>query len=72
MGKALVTAADIARVVAGAIRGGMPVGSFSVKVDRSVIQLLPADGGPASDADDCERRMREAFGEDDGPYAIRR
>ena len=71
--RARATASDIARVVAGAIRGGWPVGSFEVQVvDRSTIRLLPAGGLPASDADDCERRMREAFGEDDGAHAIRR
>jgi len=39
-----LTAADISRIVAGAIKGGLPQGSFAVEVTRAGnVRLLPAD-----------------------------
>lgn len=64
--------ADIANLISGAIKGGWPVGSFKLVVENGAPTLLPANGGHVSAADDCERRMKEAFGEDVGANAIRR
>lgn len=61
--KAAFKEIDIARMVRGAIRGGLPVGSFKVTVENGALTLLPLDHGSAlSEADDLEQRMQEAFG----------
>lgn len=55
---------DVTRLVRGAIKGGLPVGSFKVVVENGQPVLLPlAANAPSDDAADMERRMREAFGE---------
>jgi hypothetical protein len=62
--RAQIRQADVARVVRGALKAGLPVGSFSVEVVDGIVRLLPiAANAPSDDAADMERRMREAFGE---------
>lgn len=62
--RAAIRQADVARVVRGALRGGMPPGSFAVKVVDGEVHLLPiAANEPSDDAAEMARRMREAFGE---------
>lgn len=62
--KARVRQADVARVVRGAVRGGLPVGSFKVVVEGDRVELLPVAANTPSDAAaEAERRMKEAFGE---------
>jgi len=39
--KAAFTAADYARAVAGALKGGLPVGSFKVVVENGELAILP-------------------------------
>lgn len=71
--KAAFKQADVARLVRGAISGGLPVGSFKISVDGSGVHLLPLGAPEDTAGDDLERRMQEAFGEDgDGPIALRR
>lgn len=61
--RATFTQAEYARAIAGAIRGGLPVGSFKVVVENGALAILPiAANAPSDDAQDMERRMREAFG----------
>ncbi len=53
---------DIRRLVKGAIDGGLPPGSFLIKVVDQELQLLPiAANAPSDDAAEMARRMREAF-----------
>lgn len=55
---------DVTRLVRGAIKGGLPVGSFKVVVEDGNPVLLPISANdPANAEDDDARRMREAFGE---------
>lgn len=55
---------DVSRAVRGALRGGLPVGSFKVVVEGARIELLPvAANAPSDAAAEAEQRMREAFGE---------
>lgn len=55
--------ADVTRLVKGALKGGLPVGSFKVGVENGQPVLLPlAANEPSDDAAEMERRMREAFG----------
>lgn len=62
--RAAVTATEVARVVKGAIKGGLPPGSFTVHVEGSAIRLLPAAANEPSDAAAAaEKLMRDAFGE---------
>jgi hypothetical protein len=62
--RAKVKQADVARVVRGAIRGGLPVGSFKIVVEGGRVEVLPlAANAPSDDAAEMERRMRGAFGE---------
>lgn len=61
---AAVSQADVSRVVRGAIKGGLPVGSFTVEVEGGAVRLLPiAANAPLNAAQAAEKRMREAFGE---------
>jgi len=47
--KATVRQSDVSRIVAGAIKGGLPVGSFSVEIGDGFIRLLPiAPGAPVT------------------------
>jgi hypothetical protein len=55
---------DVTRLVRGALKAGLPVGSFKVVVENGQPVLLPiAANEPSDAAADAERRMREAFGE---------
>jgi hypothetical protein len=56
--------ADVTRLVRGALKGGMPLGSFRVGLEAGKPVLLPVAANEPSDAAaDAERRMKEAFGE---------
>lgn len=52
--KPTVRQTDVSRIVAGAIKGGLPVGSFSVEIGDGIIRLLPIAPGSsvASPAED--------------------
>lgn len=55
---------DVSRLVRGALKGGLPVGSFKIAVENGQPVLLPiAANAPLDDAADVERRMKDAFGE---------
>lgn len=54
---------DVRKAVQGAIAGGMPVGR--IRFHRGGFELYAQDdSAPTSAADDVERRMQEAFGDD--------
>lgn len=56
--------ADVTRLVRGALKAGLPVGSFKVVVENGTPALLPiASNEPSDSAAEAERLMREAFGE---------
>lgn len=56
--------ADVTRLVRGALKAGLPVGSFKVVVENGHPTLLPlAANAPSDAAADAERRMKDAFGE---------
>lgn len=62
--RAAVRTNDVARMIAGALKGGLPVGSFKVVVENGLPVILPlAANAPLNEAEDAERRMRDAFGE---------
>jgi hypothetical protein len=62
--RAQVRQADVARIVRGALKAGLPPGSFSVEVVDGIVRLLPvAANAPSDAASEAERRMKEAFGE---------
>jgi hypothetical protein len=55
---------DVTRLAKGALKAGLPVGSFKIVVEGGVVTLLPLTANDPSDAAaDAERRMRDAFGE---------
>lgn len=55
---------DVRKAVEGAIKGGFEIGRVDIVDGR--ISLIAVDGAASrNDADDLERRMREAFGSDD-------
>lgn len=56
-----LTKAAIAKAVSGAIAGGMPPGSFRIRVDaeRGIIDLLPVNGNEAeAEANDLDAEIR--------------
>jgi hypothetical protein len=56
-----ITKAAVARAVSGAIAGGLPPGSFRIRVDaeRGVIDLLPINGNEAQpDEDGLDAEIR--------------
>lgn len=66
-GRAAFRQADVQRLVKGAIAAGMAAGSFKVVVENRTLTLVAAGAVDQVDpAQDVERRMREAFGEDGG------
>jgi hypothetical protein len=55
---------DVTRLAKGALKAGLPVGSFKIVVEDGQLALLPVTANDPSDAaSEGERRMREAFGE---------
>lgn len=59
--RAIVRQAEINRAIRAAKSAG---GGYEIRVEGDVIRLLPIGGSvPPTDADDVERRMREAFGQ---------
>lgn len=60
--RATFSQADVTRLAKGALKAGLPVGSFKIVVEGTQISLLPiAANGPSDDDADLARRMREAF-----------
>ena len=56
------TQADIKRAVAGAIAGGMPPGSFEVRVDPTLgVRILPAAARPP-EPDDLDAEILALMG----------
>lgn len=56
--------ADVTRLIKGALSAGLPVGSFKVVVENGTPMLLPlAANAPLNEADEMERRMKDAFGQ---------
>lgn len=56
--------ADVTRLIRGALKGGLPVGSFTVVVENGLPKLVPvAANAPLNDAEEIERRIRGAFSE---------
>lgn len=54
---------EITRAIKGAMRAGLPVGSFELRVENGAIRVLPvAANEPFDEAADLERRMKDAFG----------
>ncbi len=52
--------ADLARALR-AIADAGAVGKYEIHVDNRGLRVLPVGESPASDAEDLERRMEEAF-----------
>lgn len=47
--KAAVSPVAVANAIKGAVKGGMPVGTFKVTVDNGVYTILPVRAGEALD-----------------------
>ena len=61
--RAAFRTADVTRLVRGAIRGGLPVGSFKVVVDNGRLALLPAsDADALPSAEEAEDAWDRALG----------
>lgn len=45
------TEADVRRAISGAVKSGWPVGSFKVRVEKGLIELLPCAPVTANAAD---------------------
>lgn len=60
---AAVRQADVSRIVRGAIKAGMPAGSFTVEVVDKTIRLLPvAPGAALTSPDSGEAEWDKALG----------
>jgi hypothetical protein len=65
--------ADVTRLLKGALRAGLPAGSFKIVVQNGEPVLLPiAANEPLDEAAEMARRIREAFGGDDRAAPLRR
>lgn len=54
---------DVARLIKGALKGGLPVGSFKVSVENGLPVLLPANASdPLPSAQDAEDAWDRALG----------
>lgn len=54
---------DVARMIRGALKGGLPVGSFKVTVENGLPVLLPTSApDPLPSADDAEDAWDRALG----------
>lgn len=63
MPKVAFKQSEVTRLIKGALKAGLSPADFKVVHKDGVLSLLPADASEApSEADDLERRMREAFG----------
>lgn len=51
------TKADIARLVAGAIAGGMAVGRLEAEAGKVILYAAPADAAPADATNDFDKWM---------------
>ena len=61
--KAAFTSADYARAVQGALKGGLPVGSFKIAVENGALAILPAKPTPSlPSADEAEDAWDRALG----------
>ena len=45
--RAAIRQADVSRIVRGAIKAGLPAGSFSIEVVDGIVRLLPCAPGAA-------------------------
>lgn len=55
---------EVTRLVKGALKGGLPVGSFKLSLENGYPELVPIAANTSSDPyADSARRIREAFGE---------
>jgi hypothetical protein len=55
---------DVTRLAKGALKAGLPVGSFKIVVEEGALTLLPLTANDPSDpAAEDARRIREAFGD---------
>ena len=53
-----VRQADVARIVRGAIRGGLALGSFKIQVEGARVTLLPIGAASANpDAEDLDAEI---------------
>lgn len=60
---AAFTQSDITRLIKGALKAGLPVGSFKVTVDNGRPSLLPISApDPLPSADDAEDAWDRALG----------
>ena len=55
--RAAFTSEDYARAVRGALKGGLPVGSFKIAVENGALAILPvATSAPLPSADSAAER----------------
>ena len=59
--RAAFTSDDYARAVAGAIKGGLPVGSFKIAVENGALAILPANAGEPLPSEPATTPAEEAL-----------